>query len=124
MSLKEKFKVILHCNRTPCKYTPDKWVAGLCEECQLDDLVAAATSEQDDRVCVVEIALQKNIREHIYKNVCELGIQVKNNKGGVIPIEEMTVEFLVKVLVDNIKSQRHNSSIDEALNCGDGTYKP
>lgn len=103
MSLKEEFKKILHCSRSPCKYTPDKWVNGLCEECQLDDLVAKATSECDERVCVAKTDIQKDIRAHIYKNICDLGIEVKNNKGEAIPIEEMSVEFLVMFLIEKIK---------------------
>ncbi|MDD5547028.1 MAG: hypothetical protein PHO67_07760 [Candidatus Omnitrophica bacterium] len=127
MSLKETFKTILQrvtrgCDT--CKYPPAEWHKGLCEECQLEDFVAAAASEQDESVCAATIALEKSIREHIYQNVCELGITVKNDKGEVIPIEEMSVKFIVKVLVDEIKNKRHNRSVDDALNRGDGTYQP
>ena len=50
----------------------------------------------------IKAEVEKCIRNSIYEEICALGIEVKDDKGGIIPKEEMSVEYLVSFLVKKV----------------------
>lgn len=63
----------------------------------IEELVISARNSE-------KIKVEKNIRAYIYKNICDLGIKVKDDNDNDIPVEELDVEAVVGVLVDTIKA--------------------